>query len=262
MLYRGETQKGIQARFGRMYDLIQGVQDDGLFGASDNRRRTLAEAVKEVLNIDYDNGETGSGVLGDSTAGREERRQGSGGNAASGERSAEGAEAADRGGRAEGVSEQEVEEAEQGEPKPIGKGAFGSIYDQFKGKVKEAFDFLLKHKTGYLVGVFHRDEIGNIDLVYGDAPNAYNGKGLAHIIRKHVETLKDFSSVDDAVKTITDVIENGEVKDGSVPNTYDIEKGNYRVVVAADENGNWVLTAFDYIRSCLNFIREYCYDWR
>lgn len=131
--------------------------------------------------------------------------------------------------------------------KPVGKNQFGDVYDQFKGKPKEAFDFLLKNKDGYLKGVFHRDEIGDIDLAYGSAPNPYKGKGLAHIIRKHVETLHDFLSVDDAINTITDVISNGVVKDGSIPNTYDIENGDYRVVVAADKNGNWVLTAFDYV---------------
>ena len=131
--------------------------------------------------------------------------------------------------------------------KPVGKNQFGDVYDQFKGKPKEAFDFLLKNKDGYLKGVFHRNEIGDIDLAYGSAPNPYKGKGLAHIIRKHVETLHDFPSVDDAINTITDVISNGVVKDGSIPNTYDIENGDYRVVVAADKNGNWVLTAFDYV---------------
>lgn len=131
--------------------------------------------------------------------------------------------------------------------KPVGKNQFGDVYDQFKGKPKEAFDFLLKNKDGYLKGVFHRDEIGDIDLAYGSAPNPYKGKGLAHIIRKHVETLHDFPSVDDAINTITDVISNGVAKDGSIPNTYDIENGDYRVVVAADKNGNWVLTAFDYV---------------
>lgn len=131
--------------------------------------------------------------------------------------------------------------------KPVGKNQFGDVYDQFKGKPKEAFDFLLENKDGYLKGVFHRDEIGDIDLAYGSAPNPYKGKGLAHIIRKHVETLHDFHSVDDAINTITDVISNGVVKDGSIPNTYDIENGDYRVVVAADKNGNWVLTAFDYV---------------
>lgn len=131
--------------------------------------------------------------------------------------------------------------------KPVGKNQFGDVYDQFKGKPKEAFDFLLENKDGYLKGVFHRDEIGDIDLAYGSAPNPYKGKGLAHIIRKHVETLHDFPSVDDAINTITDVVSNGVVKDGSIPNTYDIENGDYRVVVAADKNGNWVLTAFDYV---------------
>lgn len=131
--------------------------------------------------------------------------------------------------------------------KPVGKNQFGDVYDQFKGKPKEAFDFLLKNKDGYLKGVFHRAEIGDIDLAYGSAPNPYKGKGLAHIIRKHVETLHDFPSVDDAINTITDVISNGVVKDGSIPNTYDIENGDYRVVVAADKNGNWFLTAFDYV---------------
>lgn len=131
--------------------------------------------------------------------------------------------------------------------KPVGKNQFGYVYDQFKGKPKEAFDFLLENKDGYLKGVFHRDEIGDIDLAYGSAPNPSKGKGLAHIIRKHVETLHDFPSVDDAINTITDVISNGVVKDGSIPNTYDIENGDYRVVVAADKNGNWVLTAFDYV---------------
>lgn len=33
-------------------------------------------------------------------------------------------------------------------PKPIGVGYFGNVYDQFKGKVKEAFDFLITHQTG------------------------------------------------------------------------------------------------------------------
>jgi hypothetical protein len=40
------------------------------------------------------------------------------------------------------------------EPKPIGVGYFGNVYDQFRGKVKEAFDFLVAHQSGDLIGVF------------------------------------------------------------------------------------------------------------
>ena len=33
---------------------------------------------------------------------------------------------------------------------PIGVGSFGNVYDQFRGKVKEAFDFLIDHHDGDL----------------------------------------------------------------------------------------------------------------
>ena len=36
---------------------------------------------------------------------------------------------------------------EENEPKPIGTSVFGKVYDQFKGKVKEAIEFLSKLKT-------------------------------------------------------------------------------------------------------------------
>lgn len=69
-------------------------------------------------------------------------------------------------------AESDKEEAEKRmddeEPKPVGSGVFGNIYNQFKGKVKEAFDFLMKHKGGDLLGVFHRKDVGDIDLVWGD----------------------------------------------------------------------------------------------
>ena len=42
---------------------------------------------------------------------------------------------------ARGVEASQAEEPT--EPRPIGKGVFGNIYDQFKGKAKEAFEFLV-----------------------------------------------------------------------------------------------------------------------
>ena len=71
--------------------------------------------------------------------------------------------------KAEAEAESDKEEAEKQmddeEPKPVGSGVFGNIYNQFKGKVKEAFDFLMKHKGCDLLGVFHRKDVGDIDLV-------------------------------------------------------------------------------------------------
>ena len=140
--------------------------------------------------------------------------------------------------------------------KPVGKNKFGDVYDQFKGKPKEAFDFLLENKDGYLKGVFHRDEIGDIDLGYGEAPTPYTGYGLAHIIRKHVELMNDFDSVDDAVNAIIDVISNGKVEPINKDRVYEINKDIYRVAIAKDENGNWVLSAMDKSRSKKQKLRE------
>ncbi len=91
------------------------------------------------------------------------------------------------------------------EPKPLGSGVFGNIYNQFKGKVKEAFDFLMKHKGGDLLGVFHRKDVGDIDLVWGDE----NGR-LAHILNKHVGEGKSFANVDEAMSHIQDIVETGK----------------------------------------------------
>ena len=134
------------------------------------------------------------------------------------------------------------------EPKPVGTNRFGGIYNQFKGKVKEAFDFLLRKKDGYLQAVFHRDDLGDIDLAWGSAPTDFTGKGLAHIIRKHINVMNDFKNIDEAMRIIEDVINNGEAKPHPKdPQLVNIEKGDYRVVIAKNAEGNWVLTAFDFV---------------
>ncbi|MBQ7690540.1 MAG: hypothetical protein IJT30_05010, partial [Muribaculaceae bacterium] len=70
-----------------------------------------------------------------------------------------------------------------GDIKPVGHGPFGDIFDQFKGKVREAYNFLLKRKSGDALAVWHRNDVGDIDLVYG---NREQNAGLDHIIDKHV----------------------------------------------------------------------------
>ena len=149
---------------------------------------------------------------------------------------------------AESDKEEAEKQMDDEEPKPVGSGVFGNIYNQFKGKVKEAFDFLMKHKGGDLLGVFHRKDVGDIDLVWGD-----HGGGLAHIIRRHIIEQNDFKNVDEIQKVIEDVIRNGlivrENKD-----KINIEYNGYRVSIKKTirdskgnvvENKNWIVTAFD-----------------
>lgn len=136
------------------------------------------------------------------------------------------------------------ERGEENDIYPVGKGKFGEIFATFRGRAKAAWQYLSSRKNGQARGVFYRPEIGEIDLIWGDAPTPYSGKGLAHIDRKHVKTLGNFASMEEAIEVIDDVVQHGNIQEEE-GNTVAIEKDQYRVVVARDEAGNWVLTAFD-----------------
>ena len=49
----------------------------------------------------------------------------------------------------------------------IETGEFGPIYRQFEKKPKEAIKFLRKMKDGECIAALHRNDIGNIDIVWG-----------------------------------------------------------------------------------------------
>ena len=134
-----------------------------------------------------------------------------------------------------------IEDAE-----PIGTGAFGNIYNQFKGKVKEAFNFLMHHKSGDLLGVFHRDDVGDIDLVWGNEK-----MGLAHILGKHVGEGKDFETPDDAIAMIENVINSGRIFQDN-QNRYTLMLDGVGVGIRKSFDGekkNWIVTAVDFNRS-------------
>lgn len=77
-MYKVQTQTAIQQTFNDMFDLLQGRQQpDLLFNPNPNNTpRTLAEAIREVLNIEYD-GTNGSHALGGNNETRTTGRQGS-----------------------------------------------------------------------------------------------------------------------------------------------------------------------------------------
>lgn len=140
----------------------------------------------------------------------------------------------------------EVEAPTIEDAEPIGTGAFGNIYNQFKGKVKEAFNFLMSHKSGDLLGVFHRDDVGDIDLVWGNEK-----MGLAHILGKHVGEGKDFETPDDAIAMIENVINSGRIFQDN-QNRYTLMLDGVGVGIRKSFDGekkNWIVTAVDFNRS-------------
>lgn len=77
-MYKGESQGLIQGTFNKLYDLIQGTQEENLFEQPDNTPRSLAQAINEALNIDYDGQQRSNVLVGDSSASQRGQQGGDG----------------------------------------------------------------------------------------------------------------------------------------------------------------------------------------
>lgn len=232
--FRSMTQKGMVQMFQTFYDKVQGAGMD-LFHP-DAKPMSKADAVRDVFNVELnkanDHEQKNENDVGNDTGDGETGRSGSSANDRSGGETSQGnGDAESDGGTADGRTEVEGSQDDgknkhnSNQLKPIGKGFFGDIYNQFAGRIKESFDFLVKNRSGDLLGVFHRNEVGDIDLIWGD-----NSAGIAHIINKHIGDGKSFSNMDEFVEVVTDVIHNGEIgfKNGD---KVVFRKGNYLVTV-------------------------------
>lgn len=235
-MYKGDNQSFIQGTFNKMYDLIQGTQEETLFEQPDNIPRSLVQAIKETLNIEY-NGQQRSNVLAGDSSASQEGRTGSNGDATPRGRSEniDGAEA-NQGG---------TERESTAEPQPIGQGEFGPIYDQFKGKANEAVEFLLRKKNGEAIAALHHKDIGDIDLVWGKAGTAHSdGFGLAKLSMYHLEVISNLQEIlDDMVVT------------SRTDNRVQLESEKYQATVRLtwdNEKKTWLLTMFEKKNSALS----------
>lgn len=121
---------------------------------------------------------------------------------------------------------------------PIGKGEFGDIYDQFRGKSQEAIAFLLKKRGGEALGALHHKDIGDIDLVWGVEGTAKSdGYGLAKLAKFHPEVLDNLQAI----------LNEMEVKSRSA-NRVKLENETHQAAVRLtwnDKSKTWLLTAFE-----------------
>ena len=104
-MYKGESQSFIQNTFGKIYDLIQGTQEETLFEQPDNTPRTLVQAIKEALNLDYNEQQRSNVLVGDTATGQR-GQQGSNGTLAPRERVENGNGTTDDTGRTESIGGQ------------------------------------------------------------------------------------------------------------------------------------------------------------
>ena len=131
----------------------------------------------------------------------------------------------------------------------IQQGAFGPIFTQFKGKPKEAIIFLRQQRKGECIASLYRDDIGDIDIVWGEVtdPIKHRGFGLSHIIDKHEKEIKQLGfEVEDFVPI---VVQFGELKEKkSDDKKITLESEMFRVIIQKKWNGKdktFLLSAFD-----------------
>lgn len=128
----------------------------------------------------------------------------------------------------------------------IEKGDFGPIYTQFKDKPKLAIKHLMKVQDGECVNALHREDIGYIDIVWGENDKKNKGFGLKHIVEKHGEAIKSYGfNIEDFIPIILAFGDFNEKKSGTDKKVF--ESKMFRFVVAIDKkrSKNWLLTAFD-----------------
>ena len=124
--------------------------------------------------------------------------------------------------------------------KPSGVGVFGNIYNQFRGKAKEAIGFLKNLGSGEATAALHHHTIGDISLVWGDKKT-----GLAKILRKHPEVVDDLQSIIDGMEVVSET-----------DNRIKLESPTHFAVVSKEFKGEprdkWLLTAFEKKESLAN----------
>ncbi|MCQ2655487.1 DUF3519 domain-containing protein, partial [Helicobacter pylori] len=128
---------------------------------------------------------------------------------------------------------------------------WGPNYSEFKGNGLGAINKLLETKKGFVVGAFHKEGLGDIDLVWGN-----KDYGLEHILKCRIDQAlnngineteaKEYAM--SVVKTIPEVIEKGVKveRNGRMA----IEYKNIRVGLKDNWKGeklpnHWVITSYE-----------------
>lgn len=117
---------------------------------------------------------------------------------------------------------------------------FGENYAEYYHDGARALQKLLIEKQGQVAGAFHRKDLGDIDLVWGEVIDKikHKGYGLAHIIDKHPEL---------DLKLISDIIDKGKLNNQNNIR-YRIEYKNYIIGLSSEYKGNkrtFIITAFE-----------------
>ncbi|RRO19689.1 zincin-like metallopeptidase domain-containing protein [Flavobacteriaceae bacterium 14752] len=121
-------------------------------------------------------------------------------------------------------------------------------YHQFKNKPQKAIKHLMKVKKGDAVSALFREDIGYIDIIWGENdPITNKGFGLKHIIEKHGNEIKELGfKVENFIPII--VLFGNYNQSKKNKNRIELTGDTFKIVISKKAFGkdkNFVLTAFD-----------------
>ena len=112
--------------------------------------------------------------------------------------------------------------------------------EEFKGvKGQQAVDKLMQEKRGHVKGAFHREDIGDIDLIWGD-----DTCGLQHILSRREEQA---INAREFVQDLADVVEKGQYRRRNDRGNFEFLHGRKMAVISPELRGNkltFLVTAF------------------
>ncbi|EQL63077.1 hypothetical protein N406_07915, partial [Helicobacter pylori FD577] len=135
---------------------------------------------------------------------------------------------------------------------------WGHNYSEFKGDGLGAINKLLETKKGFVAGAFHKEGLGDIDLVWGTPKTKdSDGYGLAHILERRIsnEMKKGLSETEakeyalNIVKSIPEVLDKGTKGTDSLGRVF-VDYGNKRVGLNNEWKNeklknHWVISSYE-----------------
>lgn len=132
------------------------------------------------------------------------------------------------------------DERDDGEVEDKGNDLEDILGEEFTNvKGQAAVELLLNKKRGHVKGAFHREDIGDIDLLWGSKT-----VGLQHILERREEQGIDGK---DFVKNLSDVVEKGIYHKKTVRGDFEFWYNGKMAVIAVEYHGNkitYLLTSY------------------
>lgn len=145
--------------------------------------------------------------------------------------------------------------------KPIAE--FGKNYTEYYHNPQGAVNKLLQEQNGQVAGAFYRDDLGDIDLVWGntsiDNLGEAKGYGLSKILAKHLNDFDEFGGVTNG---LDEIVRNGKLISENGINTIYFNNGNNFYTVGLSKgwhnkgDNNWIITAYEKKNLRDNFINK------